>query len=125
MRRGRSSHGTCAAALLTLQLAALGAVLLRAARRAEVSRPVPTKNAGLKGRVPRPPHTVPHERRKLEEAPRKRKKKVRLYFPDSIFISWELLLGFVSDESLLCLLSSSSFLRALRGAGSSSVNASC
>ena len=42
----------------------------------------------------------------------KEKKKVRLYYPDSIFISWEFLVGFAGDKSPLCRLSCSSFLRA-------------
>ena len=41
----------------------------------------------------------------------KKKQKVRLYYPGSIFISWKLLMGFAHDKSRLCHLSCSSFAR--------------
>ena len=48
------------------------------------------------------------------------KKKVRLYYPASIFISRELLMGFISGKSLLCLLYS--LQRGMEGRRSSLCN---
>ena len=48
--------------------------------------------------------TAPCEPATPDEAQRKKKKKkkeVRLYYPASTCISWELLMGFAGDKSLL------------------------
>ena len=58
------------------------------------------RNSGLQCQPDaRPLHLGPYEQVKLCLA--QREKKVGLYYPDSIFISWELLVRFANDISTL------------------------